>query len=882
MPRKSGGPVFRVSKPPDSKGGLLKAPPTRPAEDPSIGGRLPTPGVWQLLEGKPEASPASKKRRVGKPRSAPTKPTTKLLVVDGDPAQMEILRDNLEPRGFGTTCMTSAVEALAALREQAFDLILTDLNMPEMDGIAFMQRAREIDPDLVGIIMTGVEEDNAARAIEAGALDYIVKPFKLAAVLPVLARALSVRQLRLKNIHLQQAVGIYELSMVIQLTLDFDAVLQKIADAAMGHNQVSGVSIMVPIEDGKKLRVAVTRGDNAARDEAKCIPFSRSVSLWVERSLKRVSRLNELADIKVALPLSLPRLPGGNSVAMLSGGRFVGILNFTSKNPGRPVSAEQIKAMNVLAGAGAGALESAALHEKLRAAEIRYRSLAEGAGDIIIRYELYQQPHVSYVNPAFASVTGYSPDEIYADPGLILKMVHPDDRPLKEAVLRGDFAQGSMITLRCVNRKGDTVWIEQRNTRVEDPDGRLIAVEGVARDITERRKLEEQLRQSQKMEAIGLLAGGVAHDFNNMLTVIIGYSELILEEDAATAGIVEKVGQVKKAAQNAAELTRQLLAFGRRQLVQPRVLDVNTIVESNSKMLRRSIGEDVELVTTLAAGLGPVKTDAGQIEQILMNLVVNAKHAMPLGGKITIETRNVKLDEPVEAGDPEANRGLYVMLAVTDTGCGMDAATQTRIFEPFYTTKELGKGTGLGLSIIYGIVKQSRGHIRVVSEPGHGARFEILLPRSGEMETSPELPASELPIASETILVVEDEPGVRELIGTVLKNAGYKVLLAGDGNEALRICEENKGRIGLVLTDMIMPGMSGPTLIESLSRLSPGMRVLYMSGHAGDVMASDRGLNPSIPFLQKPFNSVTLTGKVREALDSGAARNRRSTDGGGV
>ena len=307
--------------------------------------------------------------------------------------------------------------------------------------------------------------------------------------------------------------------------------------------------------------------------------------------------------------------------------------------------------------------------------------------------------------------------------------------------------------------------------------------------------------------------------------------------------IAEKVEVLKKAAEHAVGLTRQLLAFGRRQLVQPRVLNVNTIVESNCQMLRRTIGEDIELVTTLDAGLGSVKTDTGQIEQILMNLVVNAKHAMPLGGKITIETKNVMLDEHRESGTSESNSGPFVMLAVTDTGCGMDAATQARIFEPFYTTKELGKGTGLGLSIIYGIVEQSAGHIRVVSKPGQGARFEILLPLTERREESPGPPAirSVVPVGSETILVVEDQPELRELIGTILKKAGYEVLTACDGKEALRIREEREGKIGLILTDMVMPGMSGPALVESLLKLNPGMRVLYMSGYAGDVVASDRG-----------------------------------------
>jgi CheY-like chemotaxis protein len=382
------------------------------------------------------------------------------------------------------------------------------------------------------------------------------------------------------------------------------------------------------------------------------------------------------------------------------------------------------------------------------------------------------------------------------------------------------------------------------------------------------------------MEAIGLLAGGVAHDFNNMLTVIIGYSDMILDEDAPTAPIAEKIDVLKKAATHAVELTRQLLAFGRRQLVQPRVLNVNTIVENNFEMLRRSIGDDIELVTNLDAGLGAVRTDAGQIEQILMNLVVNAKHAMPLGGKITIETQNVMPDESCESGTPAVNAGPFVMLAVSDTGCGMDAATQARIFEPFYTTKQLGKGTGLGLSIVYGIVEQSRGQIRVISQPGQGARFEILLPLTERREERPEPPAISpaVPTGSETILVVEDEPEVRELIGTMLKKAGYEVLVARDGKEALRICKEREGRIGLILADMVMPGMSAPELVESLMQVNPGMRMLYMSGYAGHVVASERGLDPGIPFIQKPFTSATLTGRIREILDRGVGREQRQAE----
>jgi len=351
---------------------------------------------------------------------------------------------------------------------------------------------------------------------------------------------------------------------------------------------------------------------------------------------------------------------------------------------------------------------------------------------------------------------------------------------------------------------------------------------------------------------------------------------LILIDDAPSPQIIDKIEKLKKAAKHAVNLTQQLLAFGRRQLVQPRVLDLNAIVESTREMLHRTVGEDVEFVTILDPELGSVRADGGQIEQILMNLVVNAKHAMPLGGRITIETKNVTPDETREAAAIADNSGPFVMLAVSDTGCGMDATTKARIFEPFFTTKQLGKGTGLGLSIVYGIVKQSGGHVRVISKPGEGARFEILLPCSEETEASPVPPSisSDGPTPFETIMLVEDQPDVRELIGTILERAGYDVLIASDGMEALRICEEHEGKIGLVLTDMIMPGMSGTALVESLLKSNAGLKVLYMSGYAGDALVSDRGLDPGIPLIQKPFSSETLTARIRKMLDSGVARTQ--------
>jgi PAS domain S-box-containing protein len=796
------------------------------------------------------------------------KTTGNLLIVDNDDAQASGLCADLELLGFTATCFTSAESALASLRENSFDLVLVDLVMPEMGGIAFLLAAFEIDPDLVGIVMTGQASiDGAVEAMQAGALDYVVKPIEMRVVLPVLVRALNLRRLRLETIDLQQAAGIYALSMTSRVTLEFDAILQQVADAAMGNPHLSGVSLLLPSDNGKTLRVVLARG--ATEEMSRTIPFTPVISQWVEDSLELRSHPGELSHVQAALPLSLAEMPDGTSLPMLAGSKFVGILHFTSENPRRPVSPGHIKALNILAGAAAAALEASSLLEQLRSAERKSRRLSEAAADVIFCYELCPQAHFTYMNPAMKSLVDYSPEEFYLNPDLILGIVHPDDRHLMNTVLRGDSVNGSTVTLRWVHRDGSGLWVELSTTVERDPNGRPVSIASIGRDITSRKNLEEQLFQSQKMEAIGLLAGGIAHDFNNLLTVILGYSDLILVDDKPSARIAEKIAQVKKAGDQAAALTRQLLAFGRRQFVNPTVVDLNAIVASSVKMLGRMIGEDIRLVTDLSTGLEHIKADRAHIEQILMNLVVNAKGAMPGGGTITIETRNVTRDEHTVKEIEPCSAGPSVMLRVTDTGCGMDELTQARIFEPFFTTKAAGMGTGLGLSIVYGIVKQSSGQIRVVSQPGEGATFEILFPRSEETPQAAFQPAtpSAARVESETILVVEDDPGVRQLIRAILETRGYTILIAREGNDAVRICERHVGKIGLILTDLIMPGMGGLELVESLRTINPTVRVLFMSGYAGT--NSNCQLAPGAPFIQKPFSSVDLIGKIREVLDAG-------------
>ena len=415
-------------------------------------------------------------------------------------------------------------------------------------------------------------------------------------------------------------------------------------------------------------------------------------------------------------------------------------------------------------------------------------------------------------------------------------------------------------------------WISIRWYALKSGSGEVQQVVTLTEDITKRKSLEEQLLQAQKMEAVGRLAGGVAHDFNNLLTAIMGYSELALDalpEDHPEHSHIE---EIRNAGEQAAALTRQLLAFSRKQIFEPEVLCLNEVVSGMTKMLKRMIPENVELVAVLDPGLERVKLDPTQMEQVLLNLAVNARDAMPQGGKLTLETANVELDAAYAKSHPEVQPGHYVMLAVSDTGCGMDEATQARIFEPFFTTKEKSKGTGLGLSTVYGIVKQSGGSIFVYSEPGKGTAFKIYLPRAAEVpgERGPvaeKRPVPALPQGAETVLVAEDDETLRRLIYEILQSSGYAVLEAGRGEEALRLAGEHAGPIHLLITDMVMPGMGGREVAGRLAALRPGTRVLFVSGYTDDAVVRHGVLEHGLAFLQKPFVPEALLRKVREVLD---------------
>jgi PAS domain S-box-containing protein len=442
-------------------------------------------------------------------------------------------------------------------------------------------------------------------------------------------------------------------------------------------------------------------------------------------------------------------------------------------------------------------------------------------------------------------------------------------------------------------KHGQYRWFLCRALPIRDPEGRIVRWFGTGTDITEqrraeeevrklneelenrvaqrteeRRKLEDQLIQSQKMEAVGKLAGGVAHDFNNLLTVILGFSEMVRDRVKEDRQALESVGEVFQAAQRAAALTSQLLAFSRRQVASPRVTSLNLVVGNIDKMLRRIIGEDVQLSTRLSPELAPARIDPVHIEQVILNLAVNARDAMPHGGKLAIETANVDLSEEYAERHMGVAPGPYVILAVSDTGIGMDATTQSRIFEPFFTTKEQGKGTGLGLSTVYGIVKQNGGEIQVYSEPGRGTSFKIYFPSVAEHaeELPGERPQMELVSATGTVLLVEDEDQVRHLTQTMLTRQGYRVLEASSGSSALALAREHRERIDLLLTDVVMPQMSGPDLAREVRSSHPEIRVLFMSGYTDTAIAMQGTLAADTPFMHKPFTAADLQRKVREAL----------------
>jgi PAS domain S-box-containing protein len=520
----------------------------------------------------------------------------------------------------------------------------------------------------------------------------------------------------------------------------------------------------------------------------------------------------------------------------------------------------------------------------LMQSEERFRTLVANIPGIVYRCELTPPWHVEYISDLIEGISGYTPEDFLIGALAFGQLVHPDDATIVAEKVRHHVTEETPfeIEYRIVHKSGEIRWVFEKGTAVYDESRRPLWLDGVIFDITEKKAsekknedLEKKFLQAQKMEAVGRLAGGVAHDFNNMLNVILGHAEMALEILPEKSPLQEDLAEIKKAALRSADLTRQLLAFARKQTVAPKILDLNQAVEGMLKMLRRLIGENIDLAWHPGITLGKIKIDPTQIEQMLANLCVNAKDAIVDTGKITIETGMKAFDEMYCAEHPGFLPGEYVMLAVSDNGSGMTAETLANLFEPFFTTKEIGKGTGLGLATVYGIVKQNNGFINVYSEPDQGTTFKIYLSRhqTDTPPTSMDEPLKPVAGGHETILLVEDEPMLIAMTTAMLERQGYHVLPATTSGEAISLAKEHAGRIDLLITDVVMPDMNGRELARNLLSLFPKLKCLFVSGYTANVIAHHGVLDEGVHFLQKPFSGKDLAAKVREILDFGKAGN---------
>ncbi|MDN5280126.1 MAG: two-component system, cell cycle sensor histidine kinase and response regulator CckA [Clostridiales bacterium] len=568
---------------------------------------------------------------------------------------------------------------------------------------------------------------------------------------------------------------------------------------------------------------------------------------------------------------------GYESVALIplrTGQETYGLIQLNDKRQ-QYFTASSIAQMRRIADHIAAYLSKKQALEDLRQSENKFSVMAETINDIFW-LATWKLDKIVYVSPAYEKLWGMSCESLYQVPSSFLDTIHPDDRAGVSEIIERFHFRGLAFEceFRIVPQNADIRWIRVRGFPVRSELAKERLMTGLCIDITANKKAEsdklklaEQFQQSQKLESIGRLAGGVAHDFNNMLAVQLGYCDIILEKLNAADPIAKNILQVRACTERAATLTRQLLAFSRKQALQPVVLDLNAVIVDIEKMLGRLIGEDIDIATILSKDLMKVRVDPGQIEQVIMNLAVNSRDAMPKGGKLTIETANAYMDETYIKRHADTTVGPHVMLAVTDTGCGMNDEIKSKLFEPFFTTKSKGKGTGLELATVYGIVQQSGGNIWVYSEVGHGTTFKIYFP-------AVEAPLSETVRKSTTheygngelILIVEDEVSLRNLFAEMIESIGYRVVSAGNGGEALLAVEEGNLKPDLLITDVVMPGMGGKTLAERLSRSNPNLGVLYMSGYTENSIVHNGALDTGIHFLQKPFNKKEIADKIRELL----------------
>lgn len=754
-----------------------------------------------------------------------------LMVVEDCAADAELIVATLKRAGFALAydTVTSSDAFEQKLQQTECDLILCDHNLMGWTGMDALSVLRRLKKEIPLIVVTAVlGDEGAVDYIKRGAVDYVLK-HRLERLPVAVGRALREKAQREESLRLQEVI----VGAKREWELTFDAVRETV--------------LVLDAE------ARITRANRAAAELAG-LKFSQMIG-------RRCREVLECWDGQNG-PCPRDRM-------LQTGKEECGEVEMPHRGK---VFEAAISPLREGTGQIKGAVcvmrditERKRAEESLRRSEERYRELLETANDAIYTTDL--SGNLASINRMGEQLSGYARSEflqMHIDQIVAPEYAAVMSREIDRA-LAGE--QTRIFDIEILAKDGHRVPLEV-NSRVIWQDGKPAGILAIARDTSVRKHLEEQLRQAQKMEAIALLAGGIAHDFNNLLNVVLGYGALLLENLEAGDRRYRYAEQIRAAGERAAALTRQLLAFGRKQVLQPRAIDLNELIADMDQLLKRLLSENIEVKLILDPELGRAKADAGQIEQVIMNLAINARDAMPQGGKLTIQTANVELDEDYARQHTDVLPGLYVMLAVSDTGTGMDPATQARVFEPFFTTKPAGKGTGLGLATAHGIVRQSGGTIWLYSEPGHGATFKIYLPRVQESaEPLPSRTAESAPgRGTETVLLVEDESSLRELTRKFLEEHGYTVLQAENGLKAIEVAERHAGPIHLLLTDVVMPGMTGHKLAQELESSRPQMKVVYMSGYTDEAITNHGILKPGTSFIEKPFTREALLRKVHNLL----------------
>jgi PAS domain S-box-containing protein len=760
----------------------------------------------------------------------------RVLFIEDSPYDAKLLEHTMRQGGLDVFSrrVETADEMREALRQQEWDIVLSDHHLPQFSAPAALELLKQSGLELPFIVVSGsMGEEAAVAAMRQGVNDYLTKG-NLARLIPTIERELREVQSRRERRKAEQ--DIRQLAALVQSS--GDAILSMTVDGVMtswnpAAERLFGWSAIEAI----------------GRPASSLAPPDR-VAEWNEimERLRGGAQLEQFETVRVSKE--------GKQIEVS-----------VSLSPIHDQSGQLIGASKTVR----DITERKHLEDQFRQAQRRLQHVLASSPAVLFTVAIAadQTWGITWTSDNLPEILGYSPS---AALGMDWWQgnIHPEDRDKVVAQFLADLPSQARSTHEYRFRHGDGSyrWTRGELRLIRDDAGKAVEAVGSWSDITERKNLEDQFRQAQKMEAVGRLAGGVAHDFNNLLTIINGYGELVLGKLSPADPSRALIREIVAAGDRAAGLTRQLLTFSRKAIIEPKILDLEVVVADVDKMLRRILGEDIQLAIVVDPELGTVKADPGQIEQVVMNLVVNARDAMPQGGQLTVEVRNAELDEAYAREHLDARPGPHVMLAVSDTGCGMDQATMTRLFEPFFSTKG-EKGTGLGLATVHGIVKQSGGHVGVYSEVGRGTTFKVYLPRLAQRappEKSRPEPAA-IPRGSETVLLVEDEDGVRALSRHVLLSSGYIVLEAHDGVEAIRVAEQHTGRIDLLLTDVVMPRMSGREVAERLAGMHAGMKVLFLSGYTDDAVVRHGILEAEVAFLQKPFSPGSLATKVREVLD---------------